>query len=142
MKTFESIGIVGAGVMGSDLALDLASHGYRVILKDLHPDILEKAKQKMREDFKLVKLMKKEIPVKDVEQVLANVLFTTTYDDFSAVPFVIENITENWEAKKQVYLELKQYCPEDTIYGVNTSCISITKVGSLLPKPENVIGMH
>ncbi|MGF9800641.1 3-hydroxyacyl-CoA dehydrogenase family protein [Brevibacillus agri] len=142
MNTFETIGIIGAGVMGSDLALDLASHGYRVILKDLHPAILENAKKKMREDFKLVKLMKKEIPLKDIEQVLDHVQFTTAYDDFSAVPFVIENITENWEAKKQVYLKLRQHCPEDTIYGVNTSCISITKVGSLMPKPENVIGMH
>jgi len=142
MNTFESIGIIGAGVMGSDLALDLASQGYRVIVKDIHADILEKAKAKIREDFKLVKLMKKELPVKDMEQVLANIVFTTSYEDFHNVPFVIENITENWEAKQKVYLELREHCSEDTIYGVNTSCISITKVGSLMPKPENVIGMH
>ncbi|WP_019912683.1 3-hydroxyacyl-CoA dehydrogenase family protein [Paenibacillus sp. HW567] len=142
MNTFETIGIIGAGVMGSDLALDLASQGYRVILKDIHEEALDTAKAKIREDFKLVKLMKKELRVKEVEQVLTNIRFTTTYQDFHAVPFVIENITENWEAKQQVYLELQEHCQEDTIYGVNTSCISITKVGAVLPKPENAIGMH
>lgn len=142
MNTFEKIGIVGAGVMGSDLALDLASQGYQIILKDIHEGALDKAKAKIEEDFKLVKLMKKELHIREIEQVLSNISFTTTYQGFHTVPFVIENITEDWKAKQQVYLELREQCHEDTIYGVNTSCISITKVGSLLPKPENAIGMH
>ncbi len=55
---------------------------------------------------------------------------------------IIENVTEDWEIKKQVYLQLKDICREDAVYLVNTSCISITKVGSLMHRPEKVIGAH
>ena len=58
------------------------------------------------------------------------------------VGIVVENVTEDFGVKEQVYAELKDACGGDVIFGVNTSCISITKIGSLMPNPRNVIGMH
>ena len=138
----KSVAIVGAGVMGTDIALDLASYGHTVLLKDLDENILEKAKAKIKRDFKMVKMMKKEMKEVSFENILARITFTTTYDGFDGVELVIENIVEEWAAKKALYLELKKICAADTMYAVNTSCISITKIGALMPSPDKVIGAH
>ncbi|WP_068774974.1 3-hydroxyacyl-CoA dehydrogenase family protein [Paenibacillus sp. FJAT-26967] len=138
----RTVGVVGAGVMGSDVALDLACYGYEVVLKDINEDVLHRAKEKISTDFRLLKLVKPKAKQLTVEDVLSRITFTTAYDDFRRVQFVIENVTEEWELKKAVFTELSKVCGLHTIYAVNTSCISITKVGSLMPRPENVIGMH
>lgn len=138
----RTVGVVGAGVMGSDVALDLACYGYEVVLKDISEDVLHQAKEKIKTDFRLLRLVKPQAKQLTVEDVLSRITFTTAYDDFERVQFVIENVTEEWELKKAVFTELSKVCGLQTIYAVNTSCISITKVGSLMPRPENVIGMH
>ncbi|MCK4765140.1 MAG: 3-hydroxyacyl-CoA dehydrogenase family protein [Candidatus Aminicenantes bacterium] len=138
----KTIAVVGAGVMGSDIALDLSCFGYNVILKDLDNETLEKAEDKIEKDFKMVKMMKKDIKALSSSDILGNITFTTSYEDFAGVDFLIENIIEDWEQKKALYLELQKVCREDIIFGVNTSCISITKIGALMPYPEKVIGMH
>lgn len=138
----RTVGVVGAGVMGSDVALDLACYGYEVVLKDINEDVLHQAKEKIKTDFRLLKLVKPQAKQLTVEDLLSRITFTTAYDDFARVQYVIENVTEEWELKKAVFTELSEVCALQTTYAVNTSCISITKVGSLMPKPENVIGMH
>jgi 3-hydroxybutyryl-CoA dehydrogenase len=55
---------------------------------------------------------------------------------------VLENITESYDAKKELYGRLRDHCRADALVGVNTSCIPITRIGALMPAPENVIGMH
>ncbi|KOR82044.1 3-hydroxyacyl-CoA dehydrogenase family protein [Paenibacillus solani] len=138
----RTVGVVGAGVMGSDVALDLACYGYEVVLKDISEDVLHQAMEKIKTDFRLLRLVKPQAKQLTVEDVLSRITFTTAYDDFARVQFVIENVTEEWELKKAVFTELSEVCGLQTTYAVNTSCISITKVGSLMPRPENVIGMH
>lgn len=136
------IAVIGAGVIGSDVALDLSIHGYNVLLKDLSPGLLEKSLDKIKKSYRFTKIMKKTDPLPPLDQILARIKTTTDYTELERADIVIENIIEVYEAKKKVYNELVHVCREDVIYGVNTSCISITKIAALTPKPENVIGMH
>lgn len=138
----KQIGVLGAGTMGADLAFDLAANGFRVLLKDIDPGMFIKAENKMRSDFRGLQMIKKELKAVPLQAVFDNIKFTTEYDGFNEVDLVVENITENWELKKQVYIELSKVCKSSTYYGVNTSCISITKIAALLPDPSLVIGMH
>jgi 3-hydroxybutyryl-CoA dehydrogenase len=138
----KTIGVIGAGIMGTDIALDLACFGYKVLLKDINDTVLEKAKEKIKKDFKLVKMMKKEVRTLTIDDILSKITFTNSYDNFKEVDFIIENIIEEWEAKKKVYAEFREVCKEDIFYAANTSCISITKIGALMPDPKRVIGIH
>ena len=138
----EKVAVIGAGIMGCDIALDLASYGYSVVLKDIDSDALERAKKKIHEKFKFFKMMKSRFSKYKLEDLLAKVVFDLDYENFRNINFIIENITEDYALKESLYLELRDICSEDIIYGVNTSCISITKIGRLLPRPQNVIGMH
>ena len=137
----KSIAVLGAGVMGSDIALQLASSGYPVTLKDIRKNALEASKKRITDGFRLMKMMKKAGSL-SIEEVLSRIDFVTSYDGFDKIEMVVENITENYDSKKALYKELREVCKENVVYGVNTSCISITRIGALMPRPENVIGMH
>lgn len=138
----KKIAVIGAGIMGSDISLDLASYNYDVILKDLDNQTLDKAEARIKKDFKLVKMMKKEMKSVSIDDILSKITFTTNYDGFEQVELVIENIIEEWEAKKEVYQDLTRVCKGEPLVAVNTSCISITKVASLMESPDKVIGAH
>jgi 3-hydroxybutyryl-CoA dehydrogenase len=135
------IAVLGAGLMGSDIALQLAISGYTIILKDIVKNALKIAKKRITDGFKIMKIMKKAGPFSS-EEILSRIEFTTVYDGFDKVELVIENITEDYDEKKKLYKELRNVCRGSVIYGVNTSCISITRIGALMPRPEKVIGMH
>lgn len=138
----NKIAIVGAGTMGSDLALDLALNGKKVVLKDIAQSQLQEAKDRIAKSFRSVLFFKKNIQVRDLETVLNNIVFTTSYDGFSDQELIVENISENWELKKKVYHELGDVCNAEAVFAINTSCISITEVASELPNQQNVVGMH
>jgi len=138
----KNIAVLGAGVMGSGIALNLACFGYKVILKDIDDAILEQSKAKIAEDFRMLQMLKSDFKALQFADIQRSIEFTTAYAGVAGVDMVIENVSEDWEVKRPVYEELRQVCAENTLFGVNTSCISITKVAALMPQPEKVIGMH
>ena len=138
----KKIAVVGAGVMGSDVAFDLASNGYEVLLKDINEHHLTDAKEKIRASFRGYKMIKPDLKNTSVDDIIGRIHFTTSYDCFQESDLVIENVPEDWEIKRSVYLEAREICRATTLYAVNTSCISITKIAHLMPRPDLVIGMH
>ncbi|MBY0596365.1 3-hydroxyacyl-CoA dehydrogenase family protein [Bacillus bingmayongensis] len=136
------VGVVGAGVMGADMALDLSMNGYKVILTDINEEKLQDAEENIRKTFKLVQLVRKRVVKSSLEEVLENIHFSTNINDFARAEIIIENVTEDWSVKQKIYEKLRDICHENTIYFVNTSCISITKVGALMHYPNKVIGAH
>jgi 3-hydroxybutyryl-CoA dehydrogenase len=138
----KKIGVMGAGIMGTGVAFDLAANGYTVLLKDISAEVLETAANAIRSGFRGYQMMKPELKGITVTDMLDRISFTTGYDGFDTAALVIENVSEEWSVKENVYRELRQVCHEDTYYAVNTSCISITKIGALMPKPERVVGTH
>src|SRR5882762_5632928 len=138
----HNVAVIGAGVMGSDVALHFACHGYHVLLKDRCNTALERAKARMSESFRIACMMNPAIRHLSFDDILADVDFATDYSELADCRYVIENVTETWDAKRKVYEELNTVCAENTFFFANTSCISITKIASLLKGRENVIGLH
>lgn len=141
MKNLK-IAIIGAGVMGIDVACDLASFGYAVVLKDIDKIILDESIDDIKKNFKLYKMIKKEFAKLTIEDILNRITFTLDCDKIKNADLIIENITEDWNKKKELYSELNKMCNPNVVYAVNTSCISITQIASLLTNPKNVIGVH
>ena len=138
----KNIAVIGAGVMGSDVALDLAINGYEVILNDINSDSLKNAEARIKSSYRMISMTKKEVRSSSIEEIMEKIKFVSNYNNMDTVDLIIENIDEDFEKKKKVYESLDSLTKENVIYGVNTSCISITKIASLVRKPENVIGMH
>ena len=136
------VAVVGAGTIGRGLAEDLALHRYEVLLKDRNRSILEEAREKIREDLRLVKLMKPDFRQVPVEEVLDRIHFEDSYDGFSEVDCVVENVTEDFQEKLKVMNELAEVVPAGAFIGVNTSCIPIAELAGAVADPGSLIGMH
>jgi 3-hydroxybutyryl-CoA dehydrogenase len=141
MVSIKTVGVIGAGVMGTDVALDLALNSFNVILKDIDEQELLLSRDRMKSELRMVKMLKKNITT-TLEEVFKKILFTTNYDCFKDIDLIIENVDELFETKFKVYKELSEVCRPDTIYAANTSCISITKISSFLKFPDKLIGVH
>src|SRR5271165_5203180 len=139
--TIQTVGVVGAGIMGRGVAHTLASTGHEVVLIDISVEILDKSKAAIKSDLRLYKLLSKEksIPADDL---LARITFSTDYEKLAGVDYLIENATEKWEIKQPIYRQLDSICPKGCILAVNTSAIPITRVAGLTNRPGQVIGMH
>lgn len=140
--TFDVVGVVGAGVMGSGLAHDLSQHGANVVLVDRNDDRLAMAEKAIRQSVSMQALFKKGAGQPGADEILGKIDFVTEIDRLAEADFVIENVTERWEVKEPVYRALDSVCPEQCVLAANTSAISITQIASATHRPERVIGMH
>ena len=137
------VGVIGAGVMGVGVAQNLAEAGHKVILVDLTPEHLEKARLAIRQNIRMKGLFSKRDPRSEpTETVMARITLTCDYEQFERADFVIENVIEKWTVKQDVYRRIDSICPSDSVFAANTSAISITRIGSATRRPDRVIGMH
>jgi len=82
------------------------------------------------------------LPRATKEEALQRMALTTDLKDLACCDFIIENVTEDWDVKKRVYDNLDRVAPSEVCFGANTSCISITQIGSITQRPDNVVGIH
>jgi 3-hydroxybutyryl-CoA dehydrogenase len=134
----QSVGVVGAGVMGTGVAQTLAQYGSKVVLVDVAEATLEHARQQIVANARMSRLLGSRAPELDPELVH----IATDYDALADVDFVVENITEKWDLKRAVYPRLDAVCRPEVVFAANTSAISITRIGALTSRPDRVIGMH
>jgi 3-hydroxybutyryl-CoA dehydrogenase len=139
---FPTVGVVGGGIMGSGLATDLSSHGYNVIVIEASKDRFKATRELIESDLKLLRFSNAEARDTDEQAFFQRIALEDDYSALKRASFVIENVTENVELKRSVYGELRRACKPGTYFGVNTSCVSITQVGSWMAEPSHVIGMH
>ena len=138
----HTIGVVGAGVMGVGVAQNLAQTGHRVLLLDLSDEVLAHARDEISRGLRFHGMFSKQKGGPPAAEVLERITFTTSYDGFAEADFVVENVTEKWEAKSPVYPILDAVCPPRACFAANTSAYSITRIGSLTGRPDRVLGMH
>ncbi|MEU4175697.1 3-hydroxyacyl-CoA dehydrogenase family protein [Streptomyces sp. NPDC026589] len=138
----STVAVIGAGVMGKDVAITCAAHGYDVVLVDRDDGVVAAAPQQMRKSLRRYRMMSPAVAGWDSSEVLGRIRVTTDDAALDEVDWVVENIVENVAAKEQVYSRLREVCREDAQVAVNTSCISITRIAALMPRPDLVVGMH
>lgn len=140
MRELQTIGVVGAGVIGSGVAHLFAQSGHDVVLVDSARAQLDGARQSIRRNAKLYGFLQKTAVTPD--EVMARLTFAEHVGALSGADFVIENITENWEMKHAVHLLIDEVVRETIPIAANTSAIPITRIGGIGRHPERVVGMH
>lgn len=138
----ENIGVIGAGVMGQGVAQNLAECGFNIILVDVLEEILNNAKTEIERNIKFQNMFKKDKLHEPIERLVARISFTLDFQSLKDVDCIIENVTENIEIKESLYRRIGGICKDDCLYLVNTSCIPITRIGSVTKRPSMVIGTH
>lgn len=141
MGDIKTIGVVGAGQMGSGIAQVAAMSGYTALLWDVKPEATEKALESIKGHLK--KMVEKEkIKADESTAILGRLNKTTKLTDFSKTDLVIEAATENTELKLKLFGELDTIVPAHTYLTSNTSSISITKIAGATKRPDKVMGVH
>jgi 3-hydroxyacyl-CoA dehydrogenase len=142
-------GVVGAGVMGGEIAQVIASADIPVLLKDVKQEFVDKGLEKAREvtQRQVGKLVKKEKITQEqadaqLEHTLGLITGTTDYDDFGDVDFVIEAVPEKMAIKHEVFADLDAATPGHAILASNTSGLSITEIADITQRPDKVVGFH
>lgn len=138
----ETVGVIGAGVMGVGVAQSLAQSEYRVLLIDLNHEILDRARSQIRENLRFYSLLNKVPAAPRTKAVMDRITFSPDCRILEAADFLIENVVEKWEVKRRLYQEVDSICPGQTIFAANTSAIPITRIASATKRPAQVLGMH
>ena len=138
----QTVGVVGAGVMGVGVAQNLAQTGHKVILVDISENILDKAKQEIRNNIRFQGFFKKSERQETPDDIIEKIEFSTKYKILEATDLVVENVTETWDIIKDIYPLLDSICPADCIFAANTSAIPITRIASVTKRAEKVLGIH
>ena len=141
--------VVGAGVMGGEIAQVIAAADIPVILKDVDQRFVDTGLEKAREvtQNQADKLVNKgkltqEQGEAQVRRILGNITGATDYDGFGAVDFAIEAVPEKMAIKHQVFAELDAVTPGHAILASNTSGLSITEIADATQRPDQVVGFH
>jgi 3-hydroxybutyryl-CoA dehydrogenase len=138
----DTVGVVGAGVMGAGVAQSLAQTGHRVLLLDVTEEALRRARAEIEQGVRFHGFFTGTRGGPAPAQVLERITFTLAYEPFADADFVVENAPEREAVKREIYPVLDRVCPARTVFAANTSCIPITRIGAWTGRPDRVLGMH
>ena len=137
----KTLGVIGAGQMGSGIAQVAATAGLNVIMNDIKDEFVEKGFSTIEKS--LDRMVKKEkISGEEKEAILGRIEGSTDLEDMFRADAVVEAATEDEALKLEIFKKLDGICRPGVILSSNTSSISITKIAGVTGRPERVIGMH
>jgi 3-hydroxybutyryl-CoA dehydrogenase len=145
IKNVKKIGVLGAGIMGCGIAQTCALAGYKVTVRDISTEILEKAKKELIDGrFGLKRALERgKINQEQYDLAVNNINFTTSMEELSRdADVIIEAIPEILHLKVKTFRELDKLCPERTILASNTSGFPIGAMAGATDRPDRVVGMH
>ena len=137
----QTIGVIGAGTMGTGIAQTAANAGFDVVMCDIQQEFVDRGLANISKS--LDRFVKKEVITEEQKaEMIGRIKATTELDQLKDCPLIVEAANENFDLKKQIFEKLDSIAPAETILSSNTSSISITKIAAVTNRPDKVIGMH
>lgn len=137
----KNIGIIGAGIMGTDLAQITAEADYKVRIYDINNKKLQNAINTI--NSRLAEYIKKErINDTDRERTMSFIRPAADMNELSDSDIILEAVNEDPVLKKEVFGKLNSICSPGSVLASVTSSISITEIAAATTRPESVIGLH
>ena len=137
----QTIGIIGAGQMGSGIAQTVAQHGLTVLLADIDLATAQDAVGGI--DKALGKLVGKgKMDIAEAEAVLSRITPIADYGPMAKADIIIEAATEKEPIKQAIFAKAGEVLRDDAILASNTSSIPITRMANYAPDPQRFIGLH
>jgi 3-hydroxyacyl-CoA dehydrogenase len=141
VKSIQSVAVVGSGTMGGGIAMVFANAGIPVVLKEVDQPTLDQGLARIRKNY-ASSVQRGRFPQEFVDERLALITPTLSYDKFANADMVVEAVFEGMALKKQVFQELDSICRPEAILASNTSTLSIDDIAGITSRPESVVGTH
>jgi 3-hydroxybutyryl-CoA dehydrogenase len=136
-----TVGIIGAGTMGSGIAQICARAGLDVVLTDVDEAIVKKGAAAVARDLDRL-VAGRRLSIADKEATLARIKSSTGYHALAPADIVIEAATEDLGVKQRILGMIDPLIRSDAIVATNTSSVSITKLAATISRPDRFAGMH
>jgi len=133
--------VVGAGTMGGGIAMVFANAGIPVLLKETDQAALDRGLATIKKNYSN-SVKKCRFSQEVMDQRMARITPTLTYDGFGDVDMVIEAVFEGMALKKQIFGDLDKVMKQGAILASNTSTLNIDEIASATTRPQMVIGTH
>jgi 3-hydroxybutyryl-CoA dehydrogenase len=137
----NTVGVIGAGLMGSGIAEICARQGLRTVVTDAGPDQLAAGRRRVEASLERGRKGGK-LSADDVSRINETLSFTNNLDDFGACDICVEAIVEHLPDKKDLFARLDRVVPDHAILATNTSALPIIDIARATSRPEQVIGTH
>ncbi|MBP7649899.1 MAG: 3-hydroxybutyryl-CoA dehydrogenase [Phenylobacterium sp.] len=141
MVDIKSVGVIGAGQMGSGIAHVVALGGYDVLLHDVSAERIETGLAQIRKNMTR-QVVRGIITQEAMDTAIARIKSAPELQTIGSTDLAIEAATENEEVKKSIFKALTPHLGPDTLLASNTSSISITRLGAASDRPGRFIGLH
>jgi 3-hydroxybutyryl-CoA dehydrogenase len=136
-----TFGVIGAGQMGSGIALTAALSGLQVIMNDIKDEFVERGLKSIS-GILYKNVEKGKLSAEEKEAALGRIKPSVSLADMAPADYVVEAASENEKIKFEVFRVLDSTCGPETILASNTSSIPIGRIASCTKRPDKVIGMH
>ena len=136
-----TVGVIGAGAMGTGIAQVAATAGHEVLLYEQHPEQRAKSLQGLQRILNR-QVEKQRMTDPEVRELLGRIRYVEQLSDLAAAGFVIEAIVENLEIKRRVFAQLEDHIAADAVLATNTSSLPVAALAAACRRPERVLGVH
>lgn len=138
----KKVAVIGGGTMGNGITHVFAMNGFNVNLIETKQEFADRALATITKNLDRM-VAKEKISEKKKNETLGNITTVLSIEKgVTDVDLVIEAVPEDFGIKTSVWKQVDENAPEHTIFGSNTSSISITKLAGLTSRPDRFIGMH
>jgi 3-hydroxybutyryl-CoA dehydrogenase len=137
----KTVGVLGAGTMGNGIAHTFAKAGFKVLLRDVKQEFLDRAHETIAKNLDR-EVKKEKIAASEKPIILARIHLVTDIATFAEVDFAVEAVPEQLDLKTRVLKDADSAMYKDAILATNTSSISITALAAQTSRPDRFIGMH
>jgi len=141
MKAIRTVAVVGAGTMGTGIAIVVARAGFNTIVFDQDAGAVARSRAQA-EGFLRKSVERGKLSAEQFADIMARWEGTSAMQDLAPADVVIEAIFESLAAKHQLFGALHEICPKHTVFASNTSTISITEIAGGSGRPDRFVGMH
>jgi 3-hydroxybutyryl-CoA dehydrogenase len=142
MTEIKTIGVIGAGAMGRGIAYAAALGGYRTVLEDVMPEMLEQGLAYITEALE-EGVSRGKVTLEQKAKALANLTTSRSVEDVCReADLLIEAVPEEMEVKLEIFTIFDKFAKPGAILASNTSSLSITEMATITFRTENCIGMH
>jgi len=140
LDSVETVGVVGAGTMGSGIAQAAARAGYDVTMRDVDADLVEDGFERI--EASLGRLADRDALDEPPAAIRERIRGVTDLDELAGADVVVEAVVEDLDVKRAVFDDLDEVLDDDVPIATNTSSLSVTSIAAATDRPELVVGLH
>ncbi len=143
MTNIKTVGVLGAGLMGSGIAQVCAQSGFTTKVREVSDALCQRGKASIEKSFaRAIEKSKGKVTATDRDAAMSRLSFTTNLRDLADCDIVIEAVVEDIEVKNAMWKELDGLCPAHTIFASNTSSLTIAAMAAATTRPGQMVGLH